>query len=205
MNWKDEPSPSRESSEITGGQELTLSVEGEAPTALMLVVSWSDRESLSFRAPFPVEGCRFIARSGTELPSGLGRSASLSMNRMGGVVAEGRSHTTGAAFQIKAKLNAFDAKEGGTDWGTLDRDLTVMRDGVTHRLDLGAIRLAVCRLFSFSEDIAERQKPLRAFLFERMYRHHKVNRMMSQARRIVGDLFGLFLSEPETLRATAGV
>ncbi|OYX48382.1 MAG: deoxyguanosinetriphosphate triphosphohydrolase [Alphaproteobacteria bacterium 32-64-14] len=54
-------------------------------------------------------------------------------------------------------------------------------------------------LAAFSEDIAERQKPLRAFLFERMYRHHKVNRMMSQARRIVRELFGLFLSEPETL------
>ena len=25
-----------------------------------------------------------------------------------------------------------------------------------------------------------------------MYRHHKVNRMMSQARRIVRELFGLF-------------
>ncbi len=54
-------------------------------------------------------------------------------------------------------------------------------------------------LAAFSEDIAERQKPLRAFLFERMYRHHKVNRMMSQARRIVRELFGLFLAEPETL------
>jgi dGTPase len=54
-------------------------------------------------------------------------------------------------------------------------------------------------LAAFSGDIAEKQKPLRAFLFERMYRHHKVNRMMSQARRIVRELFGLFLAEPETL------
>ena len=34
-----------------------------------------------------------------------------------------------------------------------------------------------------------------------MYRHHKVNRMMSQARRIVRELFGLFMAEPETLAA----
>ena len=54
-------------------------------------------------------------------------------------------------------------------------------------------------LAAFSDDIAERQKPLRAFLFERMYRHHKVNRMMSQARRIVRELFALFLAEPDTL------
>ncbi len=50
----------------------------------------------------------------------------------------------------------------------------------------------------------------KTFLFERMYRHHKVNRMMSQARRIVRELFGLFIAEPDTLpspwreRAQAG-
>jgi dGTPase len=54
-------------------------------------------------------------------------------------------------------------------------------------------------LAAFSPEIAEKQKPLKAFLFERMYRHHKVNRMMSLARRIVSDLFALFLAEPETL------
>jgi dGTPase len=54
-------------------------------------------------------------------------------------------------------------------------------------------------LAAFSEEIEAGQKPLRAFLFERMYRHHRVNRMMSQARRIVRDLFVLFLEEPDTL------
>ena len=38
---------------------------------------------------------------------------------------------------------------------------------------------------------------LRAFLFERMYRHYKVNRMTSKARRVVRELFRLFLAEPE--------
>lgn len=54
-------------------------------------------------------------------------------------------------------------------------------------------------LAAFSNDIAVKQKPLREFLFQRMYRHHKVNRMMSQARRIVRELFSLFLAEPDTL------
>ncbi|MDZ4760623.1 MAG: deoxyguanosinetriphosphate triphosphohydrolase [Alphaproteobacteria bacterium] len=54
-------------------------------------------------------------------------------------------------------------------------------------------------LAAFSAETAEKQKPLKAFLLERMYRHHKVNRMMSQARRIVRDLFNLFLAEPDTL------
>jgi dGTPase len=34
-----------------------------------------------------------------------------------------------------------------------------------------------------------------------MYRHYKVNRMTSKARRIVQDLFDLFLSEPQCLPA----
>ena len=61
------------------------------------------------------------------------------------------------------------------------------------------VRALARPLAAFSDDIAERQKPLRAFLFQRMYRHHKVNRMMSQARRIVRELFTLFLAEPDTL------
>jgi dGTPase len=52
---------------------------------------------------------------------------------------------------------------------------------------------------AFSDEIDAKQKPLREFLFQRMYRHNKVNRMMSQARRIVRELFGLFIAEPETL------
>jgi dGTPase len=66
-------------------------------------------------------------------------------------------------------------------------------------MSVEAVRALSRPLAAFSADIAERQKPLRAFLFERMYRHHKVNRMMSQARRIVRELFTLFLEEPNTL------
>ena len=48
-----------------------------------------------------------------------------------------------------------------------------------------------------AEDLAR----LRAFLHERMYRHWRVNRSRSQARRILADMFGLFLAEPEVLPA----
>ena len=40
---------------------------------------------------------------------------------------------------------------------------------------------------------------LRAFLHANMYRHYKVNRARSQAKRIVKSLFDLFFNEPETL------
>lgn len=54
-------------------------------------------------------------------------------------------------------------------------------------------------LVAFSEAMELPQASLRAFLYERMYKHYKVNRMRSQAKRILRDLFELFLHEPETL------
>jgi dGTPase len=54
-------------------------------------------------------------------------------------------------------------------------------------------------LVAFSPDMAEDLARLRAFLHERMYRHWRVNRTRSQARRILGEMFVLFLKEPEVL------
>lgn len=54
-------------------------------------------------------------------------------------------------------------------------------------------------LVSFSKDMTERAGALRRFLYARFYRHWQVNRVRSQARRIVQDLFNLFLAEPENL------
>lgn len=52
---------------------------------------------------------------------------------------------------------------------------------------------------AFSKRLDDKQRVLRAFLYERMYKHYKVNRMRSQARRILKELFELFNSEPNTL------
>jgi dGTPase len=54
-------------------------------------------------------------------------------------------------------------------------------------------------LVTFSEGMAEDLARLRAFLYERMYRHWRVNRTRSQARRILGEMFTLYMSEPEIL------
>jgi dGTPase len=60
----------------------------------------------------------------------------------------------------------------------------------------------------FSEAMRNHDRSLKRFLFERMYRHYRVNRMSSKARRVVRELFQLFLAEPECLpgewRALAG-
>ena len=54
-------------------------------------------------------------------------------------------------------------------------------------------------VIAFSEDMAKNDRELKEFLFPNMYRHYKLNRMTSKARRVVTDLFELFLSEPGTL------
>ena len=54
-------------------------------------------------------------------------------------------------------------------------------------------------IIAFSEKLGEEIKELRRFLMERMYRHYKVNRKRSQAKRILKELFSLFLEEPDTL------
>src|SRR5262249_35985135 len=52
---------------------------------------------------------------------------------------------------------------------------------------------------AFSDRMREHDRALKAFLFERMYRHYRVNRMASRARRIVPDLSGLLPAEPQCL------
>jgi len=52
---------------------------------------------------------------------------------------------------------------------------------------------------AFSDAMRREDAALREFLYKRMYRHYKVNRMTSKARRIVTDLFRLFVEEPELL------
>ena len=51
----------------------------------------------------------------------------------------------------------------------------------------------------FSGEMRENDAALKAFLFERMYRHYRVNRMSSKARRIVENLFEILHEEPELL------
>src|SRR5690606_13657746 len=54
-------------------------------------------------------------------------------------------------------------------------------------------------LVAFSRDMAEDLAALREFLMSRMYRHWRVNRTRSQARRILAEMFQLFMAEPDVL------
>ena len=61
------------------------------------------------------------------------------------------------------------------------------------------VRRAGVQLAQFSPDMEVVNKSIKTFLFKHMYRHFKVNRMTSKARRVVGDLFSFFLAEPNCL------
>ncbi|WP_291842924.1 deoxyguanosinetriphosphate triphosphohydrolase [Maricaulis sp.] len=52
---------------------------------------------------------------------------------------------------------------------------------------------------AFSEPMLMHLAALRRHLFAHMYKHYKVNRMMSQARRVTSDLFDLYLGDPGVL------
>lgn len=52
---------------------------------------------------------------------------------------------------------------------------------------------------AFSAAMQENDRALKSFLFDNMYRHYKLNRMTSKARRLVRDLFRLFVDEPGCL------
>ena len=54
-------------------------------------------------------------------------------------------------------------------------------------------------LVCFSEDLSESDRALKKFLLERMYRHQKVNKMTSKARRVIKEVFSLLFDNPEYL------
>ena len=51
----------------------------------------------------------------------------------------------------------------------------------------------------FSESMQSNDAEIKKFLLENMYRHYKLNRMTSKGRRVVKDLFSLFVDEPGCL------
>jgi dGTPase len=70
------------------------------------------------------------------------------------------------------------------------------RYGVT---DAESVRHMPEPLVGFSPTMQAVYDALRPFLFAHMYRHYRVARMKSRARRVVGELFTFFLHEPECL------
>jgi dGTPase len=54
-------------------------------------------------------------------------------------------------------------------------------------------------LIAFSSEMKQEAQELKRFLRENLYQHYLVNRMTSKAKRIVTDLFGIFMNGPQLL------
>jgi dGTPase len=54
-------------------------------------------------------------------------------------------------------------------------------------------------LIAFSDAMKQEAQALKRFLRKNLYQHYQVNRMTSKARRIITDLFGIFISGPQLL------
>ena len=67
------------------------------------------------------------------------------------------------------------------------------------------VRAARRTLIQFSDPMMADLGVLRGFLYERMYRHYRVNRTRSRARRILAEMFQLFMAEPEVMPTEWGV
>jgi len=54
-------------------------------------------------------------------------------------------------------------------------------------------------VISFSVEVKARTRELKDFLFQRLYRHHRVIRMQTKAERVISELFNAYVSEPRQL------
>lgn len=59
------------------------------------------------------------------------------------------------------------------------------------------------RVIRFSQKMLEERQPLKKFLYDNLYMHHKVIRMADKSRRFIRELFGVYLSNPDQLPPTS--
>jgi dGTPase len=64
---------------------------------------------------------------------------------------------------------------------------------------LADVRRVKPRLVDFSPELAEQNAELKAFLYDRLYTHHRVARMTQKADRIMSALFEVYMAEPKQL------
>ena len=72
-------------------------------------------------------------------------------------------------------------------------DLRLRESGVRSVLELQSLPYNVV---SFSEEMHQRNRQLKDFLYNKLYRHHRVVRMAVKAERIISDLFRGYLRAP---------
>jgi dGTPase len=87
----------------------------------------------------------------------------------------------------------------------INREVTDVIATINSRLqELGidspeSVRNAPINLVSFSPEMQSRNRQLKDFLLDRLYRHYRVMRMQVKARRLIRRLFRAYLDEPRQL------
>ena len=76
----------------------------------------------------------------------------------------------------------------------IDETSKRLADSGVHSVD--EVRQLRAPVVGFSDEMRRNDQALKGFLFERMYRHYRVNRMSAKARRVVHDLFTHYLAQP---------
>jgi dGTPase len=61
------------------------------------------------------------------------------------------------------------------------------------------VRNAKKKVISFSREMGQRRKELRAFLFDNLYKNYRVIRMADKAKRFIQDLFNIYVKKPLAL------
>ncbi|MBN2501509.1 MAG: deoxyguanosinetriphosphate triphosphohydrolase [Anaerolineales bacterium] len=54
-------------------------------------------------------------------------------------------------------------------------------------------------VIGYTEDMHRRNRELKDFLFNNLYRHHRVVRMQTKAEKVISDIFNAYVTEPEML------
>lgn len=60
------------------------------------------------------------------------------------------------------------------------------------------------RTITFSKGLIDERKPLKKFLYDNLYMHHRVVTMADKSRRFIRELFNSYISNPEQLPPTSG-
>jgi dGTPase len=102
--------------------------------------------------------------------------------------------------QASPRVARYQAVRRLIDWMVSDLADTLHarleREGID---SLAAVRRVKPRLVEFSDAMAERHRTLKAFLYDRLYHHHRVTRMTQKADRIMSALFEVYMQEPRQL------
>ncbi len=111
-------------------------------------------------------------------------------------MADVRREAAGAPMQVQY----YQAVRRLIDWMVRDLATTIEARLAEHRVtSVEGVRAVMPRLVDFSPAMTARHRELKAFLYDRLYTHHRVTRMTQKADRILTALFQVYIDEPKQL------